>query len=128
MAKGIQSSGVRKKNNERNMPRRGKATGNAAHADFLKIQPRDRHPGQAERDKAFEMLKDRPTSGPVKKSPSPLPMPLLESLAFHTNPNTVKATARLLIAACLKVKNTRRHPGWVLQRTYNMKNRVVEIV
>jgi len=110
--------------------RRKPATANKAHADFLKIQARDRFPSAFSGDIYFEMSKDRknrPTRS-NKPRPSPLGMPLLESLAFHTNPACVKNTAKLLLAASLKIKRVKRHPGWFLERVYNLKDRPIEVI
>jgi hypothetical protein len=39
-----------------------------------------------------------------------------------------KAVHTLLTAASLKLKKVRRHPGYVLIRTYNLKNRPITII
>lgn len=35
---------------------------------------------------------------------------------------------KLLTASSLTVKRVKRYPGWILQRTYNLKNRPIEII
>jgi hypothetical protein len=39
-----------------------------------------------------------------------------------------KALETVLLAASLKLKRVRRYPGYVLIRTYNLKNRPIEII
>ena len=72
----------------------------------------------------FELntAKDKPR-GPGRsgiKQPD-FPFPLLESLpAWQVD--------KLLIASSLQYKRVRRYPGWILIRTYNLKNRPIEFI
>jgi hypothetical protein len=98
---------------------------------FLRSQDLLRRPTKDTGDLYAKLNKQRFVPGQVgasKREPSRLGFPLLEALAFHENPKTVDAIATLLVAASLKVKRVKRHPGWVLQRTYNLKNRPIEII
>jgi hypothetical protein len=98
---------------------------------FLRSQDLLRWPLKDTADLYAKLNRQRHVAGQAggsKRVPSSLGFPLLETLAFHENPKTVDAVATLLVAAALKVKRVKRHPGWVLQRTYNLKNRPIEII
>jgi hypothetical protein len=101
---------------------------NQAVADFLKTQGRDRRPTRETGDTYALLNRKRHVPGKPGRKPEQLGFPLLESLMEHTNPKNRWAVKMLLVAASLKVKRVKRHPGWVLQRTYNLKNRVIEII
>jgi hypothetical protein len=128
--KGIDSSGARKARALRGQARRN----TTALADpvgylFLKDQKRNRWPTAASEDKYASLNKDkkRGTSRgeSIKKiKPMTQGFTLLDCLV-GTCP---KALETVLLAASLKLKRIRRYPGYVLIRTYNLKNRPIEII
>ena len=110
----------------RQMERRGPAIGNQAQASFLKHQADNRWPEQAVLDKYAELnAKKHQPSRQIKK-PNRLGFPLMEQ-AMHGINGTV-IVGKLLTAACLKFKRVKRHPGWILETTYNMKGRPIEVI
>lgn len=131
------SSGARKAaRTERQLGRRSRPIANQAHRSFLKIQDRDRVPDDDVCDKYASLNKKKHQPGPGRSRPAPLGMPLLEALLTSPNPadwkvheqESCKNVIKLLVAASLKIKRVKRHPGWILQRTYNHKNRPITIV
>ena len=97
---------------------------NQAHADFMGAQERDRWPEQIVADKYAELNRKKHVPSRGSKKPSTLGFPLMEQAMSHG----LKDLTRLLIAASLKTKRVKRHPGWILQRVYNLKNRPIEIL
>lgn len=74
--------------------------------------------------KYFELntAKDKPRGGGRSKiKPPARPFALLESI-------DPKVLDKLLTASSLKLKRVRRYPGWILQHTYNLKNRPIQII
>jgi hypothetical protein len=124
------SSGARKARAGRGMSRRNTtAIADAAGYLFLKDQKRHRWPESATEDKYASLNKDkkRGTSrgASIKKiKPMKQGFTLLDCL-IGTCP---KALDTVLLAASLKLKRVRRYPGYVLIRTYNLKNRPIEII
>ena len=122
------SSGARKARAGRGMSRRN----TTALADpvgylFLKDQKRNRWPTEATLVKAHELAIDKKANRrgkPGKKRPVDVGFPLLDTLVG----SCPKALNVLLTAAALKIKRVRRYPGWVLQQTYNLKNRPIELI
>ena len=59
---------------------------------------------------------------PAKRiKPPAMEFPLMESLSDETR-------KKILLASSLEVKKVKRHPGWVLSRVYNLKNRPIEFI
>lgn len=126
--KGHVSSGKRAKRAARqengNGPSRKRPIADQAGMNFLRHQAEYRWPSEETMIKAAELSKEKIKRGAPKKPMARMGFPLLEqALATST-----KAVQTLLVASSLKIKNVRRHPGWVLQRTYNLKNRPIVIV
>jgi hypothetical protein len=127
--KGV-SSGARKARADRGFSRRNTtAIADAAGYLFLKEQKRHRWPTKETEDKYASLNKDkkRGTSRgqSIKKiKPMKQGFTLLDCL-IGTCP---KALDTVLLAASLKLKRVRRYPGYVLIRTYNLKNRPIEII
>jgi len=124
------SSGARKGRADRGTSRRNTtAIADAAGYLFLKDQKRNRWPSAWSEDKYAELNKDkkRGTSrgSSIKKiKPMNTGFTVLDSLIG----NCPKALETVLLAASLKLKRVRRYPGYVLIRTYNLKNRPIEII
>lgn len=57
----------------------------------------------------------------VRVKPPVFPFALLESVEPHT-------LDKLLTAASIAVKKVKRYPGWILQNTYNLKSRPIQII
>jgi hypothetical protein len=126
--KGKLSSGKRAKRAARhengNGPTRKRPIANQAGMNFLRHQDEHRWPSEKTMDLAHELSTEKIKRGRPKAPLARLGFPLMEqALATST-----KAVQTLLVASSLKIKNVRRHPGWVLQRTYNLKNRPIVIV
>jgi hypothetical protein len=120
------SSGVRK-NRGPNSGRKSPVVADAAGLNFIRHQVENRWPTEETLIKAHELAIDRKAnrhSSTKKIRPMDTGFLLLDGL-IGTCP---KALAIVLTAAALKIKRVRRYPGWVLQRTYNLKNRVIEII
>jgi hypothetical protein len=121
------SSGARKGRADRGTSRRNTtALADAAGYLFLKEQKRHRWPSAWSEDKYAELNKDkkRPGGARGKIKPMQTGFTLLDSLIG----NCPKALETVLLAASLKLKRVRRYPGYVLIRTYNLKNRPIEII
>lgn len=108
----------------KNRKRRGPATEDEFGLRYLKDQANDRWPEDRQCDLYFELnttkkAVGRPSRGRIK--PPTVEFALLESIDART-------LDILLTAASLKVKRVKRNPGWVLQRTYNLKNRPIQII
>lgn len=82
-----------------------------------------RWPTQESEQMYFELNIDKKQrNAPAKRiKPPAMPFALLESI----DPKTLD---KLLTAASFKLKRVKRFPGWVLQRTYNLKNRPVQFI
>jgi hypothetical protein len=96
---------------------------------FLKEQKRHRWPSAWSEDKYADLNKDkkRGTSRgeSIKKiKPMKQGFTILDALVG----SCPKALETVLLAASLKLKRVRRYPGYVLIRTYNLKNRPIEII
>lgn len=94
---------------------------------FIRFQANHRWPTEESKAKRNQLdiddRKKKVRSSPNRKPVRPLSTPLLETAALN-NPGAVE---KLLSAACLKMKRVRRHPGWVLQRTFKLKNRPIDL-
>jgi hypothetical protein len=91
---------------------------------FIRHQAEHRWPTQVSEDKYAEMNKDRKrhtSRGKIK--PSKGGFTLLDAVI-----DKGRALETLLLAASLKLKKVRRYPGYVLIRTYNLKDRPIEII
>lgn len=133
MSKGKQrakrtSSGARKEAAllHPNRNRRGRAIAKADQANFLRRQNKNRWPTVESLEKAYEMIKvkgtqRRPSAGKIR--PAKVGFTLLDMVI-----DKGKSLDILLTAASLKMKKVRRYPGYVLIPTYNLKNRVIEII
>jgi hypothetical protein len=94
-----------------------------AQADcFLRQQDNDRWPTEISKNKAWDMAKDKKPRSNRKSKPRQIGFCMLDLLIDKPN------LEKLLVAASLKVKKVRRYPGWVLERTYNLKDRPIEII
>jgi hypothetical protein len=126
--KGKVSSGKRAKRAARhengNGPTRKRPIADQAGMNFLRHQNEHRWPSEETMIKAAELAKEKIKRGRPKAPLARLGFPLLEQAMA----NGSKAITTLLVASSLKIKKVRRHPGWVLQRTYNLKNRPIVIV
>jgi hypothetical protein len=80
-----------------------------------------RWPDQATEQKYFELNIDKKQRNrpATRKKQLDLFFPLLESV----RPDVL---ARILLCSSLEVKKVRRYPGWILSRTYNLKNRPID--
>ena len=123
------SSGVRKNRAGKNCKRKGPAIMLPAVANFLKHQKGNRHADVATMEKAWELIKVKQVRNRAsvrnKIRPALQTGTTLFDACMESNPAAVKT---LLLAACLKVKRVKRYPGWYLERVYNLKNRVIEII
>jgi hypothetical protein len=125
------SSGARKGRADRGTSRRNTtAIEDGAGYLFLKEQKRNRWPSGDTMDKAYRLSVERRPGGrrkptDQKKSIKPRKTSFTLLDAAITYP---KALDTLLTAACLQLKRVRRYPGYVLIHTYNLKNRVIEII
>lgn len=104
-------------------PRANLKPGDVTGENFIRMQQFNRWPTQETEDKYFELNNaKKPRHRPANRvKPPQLGFPLLEQADGP-------ALQRLLVAASLSVKKVKRWPGWVLQRTYNLKNRPIEII
>lgn len=103
--------------------------GDGAGYDFIKTQAGLRWPDENTRARAqsFALGKEKEPTGKKKKRatrPMPSGFPLIENL-MGTCPG---ALHKLLVASSLQIKKVRRYPGYVLSRTYNLKDRPIEII
>jgi len=108
----------------KNLGRRSSPIADPVKLAFLKGQDNGRWPSDETCDKYAKLNREKKVKGRPGKNLAPLGFPLMEAAMAHGTASLEK----LLIAASLKVKRVKRHPGWVLQRTYNLKNRIIEIV
>jgi hypothetical protein len=113
------------------LERRGPAIADMAARSFMKRQDRDRWPSDETQDKAFEMLKNKRMGthrgNSIRKGqrgirPAKVGFTFLDAVIDKGNLD------KLLTAAYLKLKKVRRYPGFVLIRTYNLKNRPITII
>lgn len=116
------SSGARKNRAGKNCSRKGPAIADQAKGNFLRHQSGNRWPTEGTMIKAYELMKDRKTRSRSKSKPMEQGFTVLDHLIDKPY------LAKLLVAASLKIKRVRRYPGYVLQRTYNLKNRPIEII
>jgi hypothetical protein len=125
------SSGARKGRADRGTSRRNTtAINDGTGYLFLKEQKRNRWPSQDTMDKAYRLSVERRPGGSRRKptdqktiKPRKTAFTLLDAAITYP-----KALGTLLTAACLQLKRVRRYPGYVLIHTYNLKNRVIEII
>lgn len=119
------SSGARKMHAGENRPRREPVSIDLAGEDSVKHQAARRWPEAWQEDKYFELNNENFTPLDSNKKPRIKPpkfqFAMLESLDIQT-------LDKLLTAASLRLKGVSRFPGWILQRTYNLKNRPIEII
>jgi hypothetical protein len=92
----------------------------------MKAQGRDRWPTEKTMDDAWRLKNERQPRRKPQKAVKPMQQgfTILDCL-IGSCPH---ALDKLLLAASLKIKKVRRYPGYVLQRTYNLKNRTIEII
>ena len=124
------SSGARKAraNKGINGKRRSPAPANEQTMEFIRHQNLNRWPTEESLQKQWELEQDKQASRPPvgRIKPADLGFPLLEQ-AVSTEQKEL-SIKKLLVAAALKLKRVKRHPGWVLQRTYNLGKRPLEFV
>jgi hypothetical protein len=106
----------------KNCDRRRGADANPEQVEFIRHQSDNRWPSQITCDKYASLNKLKRQQGQARdRKPAPVfGFYMLESI-------DTKTLDKLLTAASLQVKKVRRYPGWVLQRTYNLKNRVLDL-
>ena len=93
---------------------------------FLKAQKRDRWPDSRTEDKYAEL--NRAKQPRRKPGNSVKPMQQGFTMLDGLIGNRGRALDTLLTAASLQIKNVKRYPGYILVRSYNLKNRIIEII
>jgi len=118
------SSGVGKNRAGKNVSRRTRVPADLAGEQFIRHQAESRWPTQATEALYFELNNDK-----TKKDPRPanrIKPPRFEfALLESIKPDVLD---KLLTAASMKVKRVKRYPGWILQTTYNLKNRPLQFI
>jgi hypothetical protein len=122
------SSGVRK-NRPANAKRKSPVVSDFPGLNFIRHQKENRWPSNDTMIKAYELSIDRKggtrRGASIKKiKPMNSGFTMLDCLIG----SCPKALETVLLAASLKLKRVRRYPGYVLIRTYNLKNRAIEII
>ena len=125
------SSGVRKNRmNQNRSTRKSPVVADFPGLLFIRHQAAHRWPSSWSIEKAWELIKDRKGSGGRRRpdaakkiKPGNMGFTLLDAVI-----DKGKALDTLLTAASLQLKHVRRYPGYVLIRTYNLKNRPIEII
>ena len=115
------SSGARK-NSKTNRNRRGRAIAKGPEANFIRHQSGNRWPDPATLEKAGELAMKKQPRSRAKSKPMQLGFSLLDLCIDKAS------THQLLLAASLKIKAVKRYPGHVLERVYNLKGRVIELI
>ena len=93
---------------------------------FLKAQKRDRWPDSRTEDKYAEL--NRAKQPRRKPGTSVKPMQQGFTMLDGLIDNRGRVLDILLTAASLQIKRVRRYPGYVLVKTYALKNRPIEII
>lgn len=88
---------------------------------FIRRQSHDRWPEKTTEDIYAELNKKKQPRGRAKIKPPALGFALLESIP-------AAQLDKLLTAASFKLKRVKRYPGWILQRTYKLGNRPIQII
>jgi hypothetical protein len=109
---------------DKNCARSGKPPVNLAGHEQIRNEANRRWPTVEQQNLYFELNTsknpvNRPSKGRIK--PPVNEFALLESV----DPVTLD---KLLTAASLRVKRVKRYPGYIIQRTYNLKNRPIQII
>lgn len=117
-------SGVRKNRVDKNCSRKGPAIVDQAGANFIRYQGLYRHPDTEQLVKAWELKNEKRGGRPNRKNSKPTQsgFTLFDAVVDSRN------LEKLMLAASLKIKRVRRWPGYVLIKTYNLKNRPLEII
>jgi len=115
-------SGIRKNRAGKNCSRKGPAIADQAESNFLRHQAASRWPTDWSLDKMAEMAMDKKPRSRQKSKPMTLGFSVLDHLIDKPGLD------KLLTAASLKIKRIRRYPGYVLMKTYNLKNRPIQII
>ena len=120
------SSGNRRNHEGENRLRREAVHVNAAISDFVRKQANRRWPTKEQVETYFKMNTDKRANrgragGRARIAPREVTFPLLHEI-------NAKVLNTILVAASLKIKKVRRDPGFVLTRTYNLKNRPVVFI
>jgi hypothetical protein len=89
---------------------------------FIRHQAANRWPDEPTMIKAQELAVKKHQRGRAKTKPMDQGFTLLDMLIDNSN------LPKLLLAASLKLKKVRRYPGYVLERTYNLKSRPIQII
>ena len=118
------SSGVGKNRAGKNVSRRTRVPADPVVDQFIRHQAANRWPSQATEAMYFELNNDK-----TKKDPRPakrIKPPRFEfALMESIKPEILD---KLLTAASMKIKRVKRYPGWILQQTYNLKNRPLQFI
>jgi hypothetical protein len=121
------SSGVRKNRGEC-AGRKSPVVVDFAGLNLIRHQAAHRWPSVRSLEKCWELAKDRKGSGRRRGPAKPIKpgndgFTLLDMLIDKGS-----TLDTLLTAASLQFKKVRRYPGYVLIRTYNLKDRPIEII
>ena len=118
------SSGVGKNRAGKNVSRRTPVSRDPVGENFIRHQAENRHPTAESVQLYFELNNDK-----TKKDPRPanrIKPPRFEfALLESIKPDVLD---KMLTAARMKVKRVKRYPGWILQQTYNLKNRPLQFI
>jgi hypothetical protein len=119
--KSRESSGARKFG-KANRNRRGRAIAKGPEANLIRHQSDHRWPDKETLEKAGELAMKKQPRSRAKSKPMQLGFSLLDLCIDKAS------THKLLLAASLKIKKVKRYPGYVLERVYNLKGRVIELI
>jgi len=120
-----ESSGARKVRADKGISKR---RGKVVEGDIGYIKNPNRWPSEDQLVKYAEMNQEKkPRGGSRRKKPMDVFFPLLEQAVGDNQPHKAKTVGYLLTCAALKVARVRRYPGWITQRTYDLKNQVLDL-
>jgi hypothetical protein len=118
------SSGAWKTRSYTNVSRRAAVTLDLPTEQYIRHQAEHRWPTEKSEDLYFKMNNSEPPEHKLlvnRIRPPQLEFPLLESLPGAT-------LYKILLASSLRVKKIKRHPGWILERVYNLRDRPIQII
>jgi len=118
------SSGVGKNRAGKNVARRTRVSLNPVAENFIRHQDENRQPTKESEMLYFELNNDKNKKDPRPANrikPPRFEFALLESI----KPDVLD---KLLTASCLRLKKVARYPNWILQHTYNLKSRPIQII
>jgi len=117
------SSGARKNRTDKS-GRKSPVVADPAGLNFIRHQSDSRWPDQDTLIKAQELSMKKHPRGRAKTKPMTMGFTVMDCLLG----NSQDALLKLLLAASLKIKPVRRYPGYVLIKTYNLKDRPIQII